>query len=165
MSQNIRVTFLLSSPPYEPGDVAGFPAVLAQRIVDRGVASFTDAAPAVDFAAMNRADLVRFAADALGIEDEPPAEVSDDELRAGLAAQVEAARTAPVLVATDPMDLAPILDQLDALDRAHLEAFATTKAGMSAIDPTLTDDELRAQIRAVAEAGGAPDKPAKKAGA
>lgn len=161
MPQNTRVTFHASSPPYEPGDVAGFPAALAQRLVDRGVASFTDTAPVVDFAAMTRAELVRYAVDVLGIDGEPPAEVSDDDLRAGLAAQAELARAGAAAVSTDPADLAPVLDQLDALDRAHLEAFAKTKAGMAEIDPTLTDDELRAQIRAVADVGGAADKPVK----
>lgn len=82
-----RIAFHRSSPPYEPGDVAGFPAVHARRLVDRGVASYVDPEAAPDFAAMGRAEMVRYAIDVLGFEGEPPAEVTDDELRAALVAQ------------------------------------------------------------------------------
>lgn len=46
----------------------------------------------------------------------------------------------------------PAGDQLDAMDRPHLEALAKVKLKLTDIDPELTDDELRAQIRTLAEA-------------
>ena len=58
----------------------------------------------------------------------------------------------------------PSVDQLDALDRAHLEAFALTKAGFTEIDPALSDDELRDQIRAMFDAAVSTAAPAAVAG-
>lgn len=84
---NVAIKFHRGSPPYEPGDIAGFSKALAQRYVDKGVAEFHDlgAGPSegdVDpLAELDRAALIAFAKDKLGLTDEPPASTSDDQLR------------------------------------------------------------------------------------
>lgn len=93
MSETRAVLFHRSAPPYEAGDVAGFPATHAQRLVEAGAATYhefdvasSDEDEALDdaFSAMDRASLLAYAKDKLGLSDEPPAEVTDDELRATL---------------------------------------------------------------------------------
>lgn len=103
MADNVAVQFVRSSAPYEAGDVAGFPSLQAQSLVDRGIAAFwpaKSAAPADQFTAMDRAALVAFARDKLGMTDDPPATVSDDQLRDALRRQA-AQPAAPVTPAAD----------------------------------------------------------------
>lgn len=159
MTQTSRVTFHRVHPPYYPGDVAGLPTATAKALEARGV--LVIAKPAVDFATLDRAALVEYAREHLGVLEEPPESVGDDELRDALRAALQPSDT-PVVVATATWD------QLDALDRIHLEAFAKVKCKMGDIDPALSDDELRAQIRAVAAATlsgcAAPESAAPKGG-
>lgn len=131
--------------PHQPGDVAGFPQAIAERLVERKIAGWADQPPEqpVDFDAMSREQLLDHAARVLGLTGAPPDDVDDDDIRAGLKAH---AVGMPVPEASPPP---PSIDQLDALDRQHLEAFALTKAGFTEIDPDLSDDELRNQIRAL----------------
>lgn len=97
MSETRAVLFHRSAPPYEAGDVAGFPLTLAQSFVDRRIATFhafeadepetaTDDTAALDdaFSVMDRASLLAYGKEKLGMTDEPPAEVTDDQLRAAL---------------------------------------------------------------------------------
>lgn len=88
---NVSILFLRGSPPYESGDVAGFPQATAQRYVDAGAAAFTgpltpvtDTPPAEaddEFTAMDRAALIAYGKANLGMTDEPPADTTDDALR------------------------------------------------------------------------------------
>ena len=152
-----RVTFHRAHAPYFSGDVAGIPTELATILEARGVVTIERGK--ADFASMDRIALVAYAREHLGVTDDVPDDVSDDDLR-------EALRNA---LAGKSTVLAPqSWDQLDVMDRAHLEAFAKSKCKMGEIDPTLSDDELREQIRAVADAtlsgNGAPEGTPKKAG-
>lgn len=142
MSGLQRVTFHHVYPPYYPGDVAGLGYALASSLRDRRIVSFDDPVAAPDFAAMDRAELVAYGRAHLGLVDEPPADVSDDEIRTALQG---AGAADPVLPGASSG-----WDSLDVMDRVHLEAFARVKCRMGEIDPELTDDELRGQIRAVA---------------
>ena len=159
MTAHRILKILRNAPPYFPGDVAGFDPVTAQFLVDRKVAQFADKQPdaPISFDAMNREELVRHAAAVLGFDGEPPEDTTDDEIREALKAHVAGMEV--------PRPPSEVLDQLAALDRAHLEAFATSKANFGAIDPDWSDDELREKIRAVAAgtevAPAAPKKPAK----
>ena len=138
-----RVTFHHVYPPYYPGDVAGLSATLAANLRARGIVSYDDPKDEPDFAAMDRAALVAYGRLHHGLVDEPPAEVSDDDLREALGGAVP-----PGL----PDGTQATWDQLESMDRVHLEAFARTKCRMDVIDADLTDVELRSQIRAVAAA-------------
>lgn len=149
MTQQRTVTFLRPVPPNGPGDVAGLPAAVAARLIASGHAEEYDPAravvQAVDLSVMDRAALISHGRAILGFEDDPPEEVTDDELRAAIQAHHDG-----MPVPDAPVEVA--LDQLDALDRPHLEAFAISKAGFEHVDSALSDDELRAQIRAAVEA-------------
>ena len=150
MTQHRLVTFLRPMPPNGPGDVAGLPPALAERLVGSKHAQYADedrlSEAKIDLSVMTRAELVDYGRIILGFEDEPPAEVTDDEIRTAIQAHLDG-------MPVPPASAAPVtLDQLDALDRQHLEAFATTKAGFAQVDPTLSDDDLRAQIRASIDA-------------
>lgn len=87
----VGVSFHHGSPPYEAGDVAGFPRPIADRYVASGRAVYliqssltggTDA-----FNGMSRGELLAYAREHLGLTDDPPAAISDDEIRAGLRSQ------------------------------------------------------------------------------
>lgn len=152
----LAILFHQAYPPHQPGDIAGFPQAIAERLVERRIADWADRLPEspADFGAMSREQLLDHAARVLGLTEAPPEDVSDDDLRAGLQAH---AIGMPVPTAPPPE---PTLDQLDALDRQHLEAFALTKAGFTEIDPTLSDNELREQIRALFDVAASNAAPA-----
>ena len=100
----VGVTFHHGSPPYEAGDTAGFPAEVAARYVASGRAVYVKAPAASaggpdDFDGMDRAALLAYARDHLGLVEAPPSTISDDEIRAGLRAQA-ADGSAPEPVAT-----------------------------------------------------------------
>ncbi|MGI3901242.1 MAG: hypothetical protein ACRYGP_13840 [Janthinobacterium lividum] len=100
----VGVTFHHSSPPYEAGDTAGFPADTAARYVASGRAVYAgkskpaDHAPD-DFDGMDRKALLAYAREHFGLGEAPPLEISDDEIRDGLRAQA-ADLSAPAPVAT-----------------------------------------------------------------
>ena len=112
------VLFTQGCAPYVAGDIAGFPDAKAQDLVDRGVAVFfgastVAAAPLVPtgdlFDTMDRAGLVTYGRDKLGLTDDPPASVSDDDLRDALRAKA-AAEQAQAPAPTTPADSAPAPD-------------------------------------------------------
>ncbi len=95
MTEPLRaVRFHRGMAPYEAMDVAGFALAKAQDLVDRGIAEFwppiaAAASPAevvVDdvLTDMDRAALVAFAGKHVGTAEEPPADVSDDEIRSAI---------------------------------------------------------------------------------
>ena len=109
MAETVAVQFLRPSSPYGADDVAGFPALQARSLVERGVAAYWPMTPTplatVDdqFTGMDRAALIAFARDHLGLQDEPPADVSDDALRGILRDQLAAADAAtPPALSTPP---------------------------------------------------------------
>lgn len=152
------IVFHWAYPPHQPGDVAGFPQAIAEGLVARRIAEWADRLPEppVDFDAMSRDQLLGHAAKVLGLTEAPPEDVSDADLREALKAHAVGMPVPPA----EPVEPGPSVDQLDALDRLHLEAFATTKAGFTEIDPALSDDELRDQIRAVFDASVSAAAPA-----
>ena len=87
----VGVTFHHGSPPYEAGDTAGFPRAIADRYVASGRAAYVLPSALAggpdDFDTMTRAELLTYAREHLGLTDDPPAAISDDEIRAGLRAQ------------------------------------------------------------------------------
>lgn len=96
----VGVTFHHGSPPYEAGDTAGFPADVAARYVASGRAAYVGGSAAGDggpdaFDAMDRAALLAYAREHLGLVEAPPLEISDDEIRAGLRAQAGEAAPTP----------------------------------------------------------------------
>ncbi len=113
------ILFLQPFAPYVAGDVAGFPDARAQDLVDRGVASFyalpgasapsaASAAPCGDlFDAMDRAALIAYGRDHLGLTDDPPAEVTDAALRDALRAKAVEAAQAPAGDQAAPVGSAP----------------------------------------------------------
>ena len=88
------VFFHQACAPYVAGDIAGFSSAHAQALVDRGVASIhppigpaalpAEGQSADEFGALDRAQLVAFAAAHFGVTDVPAAEVTDDQLREAL---------------------------------------------------------------------------------
>ncbi len=144
MTANRAIRFVRTSPPYHAGDVAGFAPARAQQFVDKGIAVYPDAKPVpeLSFDDMSRDDLVKHGRTVLGFDEDPPADVTDEQIRDALKAHAHGMQV------PGPT---PSLDMLDAMDRPHLEAFAKVKAGIAEIDPDLSDDELRAQIRDIAE--------------
>ncbi len=114
----VGVKFHHGSPPYEAGDVAGFPRAVADRYVASGRASFfvprvVAGGGADPFAAMTRADMIAYAREHLGLVDAPPAEISDDEIRDGLrAAAADAAEgDAPQAVSQAATPVPPVATQ------------------------------------------------------
>jgi hypothetical protein len=90
MSATRPILFHTAAAPYVAGDIAGFPPAQAQAFVDRGIATFhtfpsanADEDEALDdaFAVMDRASLIAYGKEKLGMTDEPAADVSDDQLR------------------------------------------------------------------------------------
>ena len=119
MAETVAVQFLRPSSPYGADDVAGFPALQARSLVDRGVAAYWPMKPTplatVDdqFTGMDRAALIAFARDHLGLQDEPPADVSDDALRGILRDQLAATEAA-----TPPAPSTPTADATTAVTPA-----------------------------------------------
>ena len=102
MSETRAVKFRRASAPYNAGEVAGFPALHAQRLVSRGAADFwppvvvkaveeVEAPRLPDILdGMDRAQLVVFAREHLGMTDEPPGDVGDDALREAIRGRADA---------------------------------------------------------------------------
>lgn len=197
MTDLVRIQILRLYRAFHAGEVAGFPPAEAAMLIRAGIGRRDEAAagqgadglPTDAFDGLSRAALITYGRDRLGLDEDPPNDATDDELRAALralaaehrdadfqdgpnrldhpaqSAQVDGAVTLRGIGSPNPVPrrstarrLPPASsagDQLDAMDRPHLEALARTKLGLDAVDPDLTDDELRGQIRALADAAQA----------
>ena len=189
----VRIALLGLYKSFHAGDVAGFPAYEADAIIRAGkgrldgVAPAGVAVPSDAFDGLSRAEMILYARDVFEVTQDPPADATDEDLRAALRALAVEHRAADFQEGPARLDhptqsaqvdgevtvrgvgtenavprrdtpkrltvpVSPAGDQLDAMDRLHLEALAMTKLGVPAIDPELTDDELRGQIRTLAAA-------------
>jgi len=90
----IALLFLQGYPPYEAGDIAGFPDAKGAPLIAKGIAVAHDlsAAPSRDrFDAMDRTALVAFGRVAFGFTEAPEAKITDAMLRAGYRKRLAAA--------------------------------------------------------------------------
>ncbi len=102
MTDHRAVKFHRASAPYNAGEIAGFTAIHASRLVERGVAEYwppivaevEQEEPVLHepdiLDGMDRAQLIAFGKQHLGMTEEPSSDMSDDTLRAAIRDNVDA---------------------------------------------------------------------------